>query len=124
MQPQTEFLDSLCSMISGVVPYQCTVGPLPPCPGVSLEITAGLTETVYLDRKEGHRLTLLILTKHKKQMEAHDMAAQIRNYLAKLSDYPDGDGYEWTSIDAQDPTWVGQQDGHIYEVTCEATIYF
>lgn len=124
MQPQTDFLEKLCAEISRIVPYQCTIGPLPPCPGVSLEITAGTVDSVYFDRVEGHRLTLLILTKHPNQQTAHDMAAQIRNHLAKMENYPDSGLYEWTGFEAQDPTWVGQKDGHIYAVTCEATIYF
>ena len=124
MQPQTEFLQTLCNTVNEFgLPYACTVGPLPPKAGVSVELTAGHAES-YLSRRECHQLILLFLCKHQNQKTAMDMAATIRNRLARLEEYPNGETFHWINLTPEEPEWVGEQGGHIYAVTAEALLYF
>ena len=124
MQPQTEFLQALCGTVNRFgLSYPCTVGPLPPAAGISVELTAGYAES-FLNRQENHRLTLLFLCKHQSQETALDMAFTIRNRLARLKEYPDGKAYAWVNLEPKEPQWVGKQDGYIYAVTADALLYF
>ena len=124
MQPQTEFLEQVCRTVDSFgLPYACTVGPLPEHGGISVELTQGDTQT-YLNRQECHRLTLLFLCKHQNQKTAMDMAATIRNRLARLEEYPNGETFHWINLTPEEPEWVGEQGGHIYAVTAEALLYF
>lgn len=88
-----------------------------------MELTAGYAES-YLNRQEMHRLTLLFLCKHQDQKTAMDMAATIRNRLARLEEYPNGETFDWINITPEEPEWVGEQGGHIYAVTADALLYF
>lgn len=124
MQQQTEFLQTLCNTVNELgFPYACTVGPLPPKAGVSVELTAGYAES-YLNRQEMHRLTLLFLCKHQDQKTAMDMAATIRNRLSRQERYPGGKTFAWVGLEAGEPQWDGDQGGHIYALTTEALLYF
>lgn len=124
MQPQTEFLQTLCNTVNEFgLPYACTVGPLPPKAGVSVELTAGHAES-YLSRRECHQLILLFLCKHQNQKTAMDMAATIRNRLSRQERYPRGKTFDWISLEAGELQWNGDQGGHIYALTTEALLYF
>ena len=124
MQPQTEFFQAVCGTVNPFgLSYPCTVGPLPPAAGISVELTAGYAES-FLNRQENHRLTLLFLCKHQDQKTAMDMAATIRNRLARLEEYPNGETFDWINITPEEPEWVGEQGGHIYAVTADALLYF
>ena len=51
-------------------------------------------------------------------------AATIRNRLARLEEYPNGETFDWINITPEEPEWVGEQGGHIYAVTADALLYF
>lgn len=125
LQPQTELIKKLADTINDWgLGDACTIGPLPPTRGISIELTSGNADTTYFDRREIHRITVLILCKRQSQKDALDTASAIRNKLTRLTEPLAAESFEWISAACSDPDWVGNQDGHIYACTAEVQVYF
>lgn len=125
MQPQTEFLNTLVSTVNKFgLPFRCSIGPLPPHEGLTVEINAGYPETSYYDRRATRVLPLLFLCKSNDKQIAFDTLCALKNNLEQLPEYPSGISFKWVKVDTKEPDYVGEQGGHIWACVINAVIYF
>lgn len=127
MEPQTKLMNMIVKTIDDNCRICVSLDGLPKHGGVSAELAAGYTDTLYYSKHSVRIIPVLFLSKDRDQEDCADRLCRICNYLQSLKLYPQTDGFSWMdAVTATEPNKTGrQEDGqYIYSAIVNMKIYF
>lgn len=127
MQPQLKAIQLIAAFIKEKIGIAVTLSPLPEDGGTTIEVTAGRTVAISLDRKHQQKaLPLMVLCKNKDQFTAMDTVAKIGNCLSSAAELPsDEDVQLMSAVSKSDVNMVNKVgDYWIYSAIIDINIFY
>lgn len=87
------------------------------------EIAPSMPESVYMDKESYIPLTLALNGKHDNLQTLSDAMNTIADNLPRMTEYPDGDGWQIVDITAGNmPRVIGREDNNTWVMACDIVI--
>lgn len=126
MSAINEMIEAVIALMNATQPFATvTRGALPTGVGLTCEISPGMNEAVFMDKKRACSLGLVINGKHSNMKTLSDAMNKIHSVLTMATEYPQGESWQITDIlNSTIPAIIGRENNNEWLMASQLQIRF